>query len=60
MLSPPAQLKSKFLYFIVLSALAKNEIELLLDNLNIFSIIEKPFKSKQVLSSTKEALDKAH
>lgn len=45
---------------IVLSALAKNEIELLLDNLNIFSIIEKPFKSEQILSSAQEALDKTH
>lgn len=41
---------------IVLSAFTRNQIEAELDNLNIFSIIEKPFKSEQIRTSAREAL----
>lgn len=41
---------------IVLSALTRSELEPLLDNLTVFSIIEKAFKSEQVRSSVREAL----
>ena len=41
---------------IILSALTRQQIESQLDNLNIFSIIEKPFRSEQIKSIVKEAL----
>lgn len=41
---------------IILSALSKDQIGPQLGNLNIFSIIEKPFKSEQIKSIAKEAL----
>ena len=42
---------------IILSALTKQQIEPKLDSLSIFSIIEKPFKSEQIKTIVKEALD---
>ncbi len=42
---------------VVLSALTKNQIELQLGELSIFSIIEKPFRSEQIKSVAKKALD---
>ncbi len=42
---------------IILSALSKDQIEPQLGNLNIFLIIEKPFKSEHIKSVAKEALD---
>lgn len=42
---------------IILSALSKTEIEPSLGNLNIFSIIEKPFKGEQIRSIAKEVLN---
>jgi DNA-binding NtrC family response regulator len=42
---------------IILSALSEQQIEPRLGNLNIFSIIEKPFKSEQIRSIVKKALD---
>lgn len=44
---------------IILSALSEQQIEPRLGNLNIFSIIEKPFKSDQIRSIVKKALDLA-
>ncbi len=41
---------------IILSALTKQQIEPKLGNLNIFSIIEKPFRSEQIKTIVKEAL----
>jgi DNA-binding NtrC family response regulator len=42
---------------IIISALTRQQIEPKLGNLNIFSIIEKPFKSEQIRSIVKKALD---
>ena len=42
--------------FIIISALIKQQIEPKLGSLNIFSIIEKPFKSEQIRTIVKEAL----
>lgn len=41
---------------IILSALTKQDIEPQLGDLNIFSIVEKPFESKQILSIARDAL----
>ncbi len=41
---------------IILSALTRQQIESQLENLRIFSIIEKPFRSEQIKSIVKEAL----
>lgn len=45
---------------IILSALTKQQIEPRLGNLNIYSIIEKPFKSEQIRTIVKRALDLAN
>lgn len=42
---------------IILSAQTQNQVELQLKNLSIFFIIEKPFRSEQIRSIAKEALD---
>jgi len=42
---------------IILSAYAKHQIEPLLGTVNIFSIIEKPFRSEQIKAIAKKALD---
>jgi len=42
---------------IILSALTKQQIEPKLGSLSIFSIIEKPFRSEQIKTIVKEALD---
>lgn len=44
------------LKIIILSALTRHQIENQLGGLSIFSIIEKPFESKQILSIVREAL----
>jgi len=44
---------------IIISALTRQQIEPRLGNLSIFSIIEKPFKSDQIRSIVKKALDLA-
>jgi DNA-binding NtrC family response regulator len=41
---------------IIISALTRQQIEPKLGNLNIFSIIEKPFRSEQIKTIVKEAL----
>jgi DNA-binding NtrC family response regulator len=41
---------------IILSALTRQQIESQIGDLNIFSIIEKPFRSEQIKSIVKEAL----
>lgn len=41
---------------IILSALSKTEIEPSLGNLNIYSIIDKPFQREQIISIAKKAL----
>ncbi len=41
---------------IILSALTRQQMESQLENLRIFSIIEKPFRSEQIKSIVKEAL----
>ncbi len=41
---------------IILSALTKQQMESQIGDLNIFSIIEKPFRSEQIKSIVKEAL----
>lgn len=41
---------------IILSALTRQQMESQLENLKIFSIIEKPFRSEQIKSIVKEAL----
>jgi DNA-binding NtrC family response regulator len=41
---------------IILSALTRQQMESQLENLRIFSIIEKPFRSDQIKSIVKEAL----
>jgi DNA-binding NtrC family response regulator len=41
---------------IILSALTRQQMESQIGDLNIFSIIEKPFKSEQIKSIVKEAL----
>jgi len=43
--------------FIVLTTRDKHQIESLLGNLNITSIIEKPFRINTIRAITKEALD---
>ena len=44
---------------VILSAHPKQKIQPEFGDLNVFSIIEKPFKSEQLLSIAKEALDSA-
>lgn len=41
---------------VILSAYSKHQIEPILQTLNIFSIIEKPFQTKQIREIAKEAL----
>ncbi len=42
---------------IILSALNRHQIEAQLGHLNVFSILEKPFKSEKIRSIAREALD---
>ncbi|UCE21027.1 MAG: response regulator [Candidatus Aminicenantes bacterium] len=42
---------------IILSAHSRNQIEPQLENLNILSIIEKPFQSEQIRSIVKDVLE---
>lgn len=45
---------------IILSAFARQQIESQISDLNIFSIIEKPFRSEQIRSIAKQALNSAN
>lgn len=44
-------------HIIILSALPKSQIEPLLKNLKVFSIIEKPFNSEDVRDTGRKAMD---
>lgn len=45
---------------IILSAFTRQQIESQISDLNIFSIIEKPFRSEQIRSLAKQALNSAN